>query len=412
MGVYLRVAWRNILANKRRTTLSVVIIVIGMALTVFMWAMQDGAWDIALQHITDLFTGQVQVERAGFTDDYDVRKVITDTSLVFSQLRSDPEVVAFAPRLMAMGMARSPSGSGGALIVGINPEVEPAVSKLVEYIPEGEFLRPGDTRGAVIGDRMAEDLGLKTGDKMVIMAMDSTGNIAGEALRVRGFFHLGAAELDRSLVLVNHSTLQKMLLVNGYHTIAVKVKDLREADAVAARIDPGEGVLARPWEDFMPALEQTVQMKKGGVSMILLVFLFLALTGIASTMLMSVKQRVREFGIMQAVGMRPGGVFFMVVAEGILLAAIGMFLGLVLGLLITGITGITGIDVKGLSGVSNLYENYSMGTVGKLYPKVGQLFWSHFHESVIGFLLVAVLSSLYPAYIAARMTPMRAMRYH
>jgi len=409
MGVYLRVAWRNILANRRRTTLSVVIIVIGMALTVFMWAMQDGAWDIALQHITDLFTGQVQVERAGFTDDYDVRKVITDTSLVFSQLRSDPEVVAFAPRLMAMGMARSPSGSGGALIVGINPEVEPAVSKLVEYIPDGEFLKPGDTRGAVIGDRMAEDLGLKTGDKMVIMAMDSTGNIAGEALRVRGFFHLGAAELDRSLVLVNHSTLQKMLLVNGYHTIAVKVKDLREADAVAARIEPGEGVLARSWEDFMPAIEQTIQMKTGSVSVILLLFMLLAVSAIASTMLMSVKQRVREFGIMQAIGMKPAGVFFMVITEGVLLSLVGMVAGMALGFLITWVLSLTGIYVGGFG---DIYETYSMGTIDRLYPRIGQLFWSHFHEPIIGFLLVAVISSLYPAYIAARITPTRAMRYY
>lgn len=409
MRVYLRVAWRNILANKRRTALSVVIIVIGTALTVFMWAMQDGAWDMAVQHITDLFTGQLQVERAGFTDDYDVRKAITDTGLVFSQLRSDPEVMAFAPRLMAMGMARSPTGSAGALLVGIDPESEPAVSKLSEYIREGEFLQPGDARGAVIGDRMAEDMGLKMGDKMVVMAMDSTGNIAGEALRIRGLLHLGAADLDRSLVLLALPTLQGMLLVDGYHIVAVKVKDLGHADEVAARLEPGDDLVARSWRDFMPAIEQTIQMKTGSVSLILLLFMLLAVSAIASTMLMSVKQRVREFGIMQAVGMKPGGIFMMVVAEGVLLCLVGMIAGLALGFLIVWILSLTGIYVGGFE---NIYETYGMGTIDRLYPRIGSLFWSHFHEPVVGFILVAVLSSLYPAYIATRMTPTRAMRYH
>ncbi len=409
MRVYLRVAYRNILANKRRTALSVVIIVIGTALTVFMWAMQDGAWDMALQHITDLFTGQLQVERAGFTDDYDVRKVIADTGLVFSRLRSDPEVMAFAPRLMAMGMARSPAGSAGALLVGINPDAEPAVSKLSEYIREGEFLRPGDARGAVIGYRMAEDMGLRIGDKMVVMAMDSTGNIAGEALRIRGLLHLGAADLDRSLVLLALPTLQGMLLVDGYHIVAVKVKDLDRADEVAARLEPGDGVIARSWRDFMPAIEQTIRMKTGSVSLILLLFMLLAVSAIASTMLMSVKQRVREFGIMQAVGMRPAGVFFMVVTEGVLLSLVGMIAGLALGFFITWILSLTGIYVGGFG---DIYETYGMGTIDRLYPRIGSLFWSHFHEPVVGFILVAILSSLYPAYIAARMTPTRAMRYH
>ncbi len=409
MRVYLQVSWRNILANKRRTALSVVIIVIGMALTVFMWAIQDGAWDMAVQHITDLFSGQLQIEKAGFSDDYDVRRVITDTNLVFSRLRSEPEVLAFAPRLMATGMARSTTGSAGALLVGINPEAEPAVSKLSEYIKEGEFLRAGDFRGAVIGDRMAEDMGLVIGDKMVIMAMDSSGNIAGEAVRVRGLLHLGAADLDRSLVIVNHSTLQGMLLVNGYHMVAVKVKDLSRADEVAARLEPGDDVVARSWRDFMPAIEQTIQMKTGSVSIILLLFMLLAVSAIASSMLMSVKQRVREFGIMQAVGMRPSGIFFMVITEGVLLSLVGMVAGMALGFLITWVLSFTGIYVGGFG---EIYESYSMGTIDRLYPRVGDLFWSHFHEPIIGFLLVAVISSLYPAYIAARMTPTRAMRYH
>ncbi len=389
--------------------MSVVIIVIGMALTVFMWAMQDGAWDMAVQHITDLFSGQLQIEKAGFSDDYDVRRVITDTNLVFSRLRSEPEVLAFAPRLMATGMARSTTGSAGALLVGINPEAEPAVSKLSEYIKEGEFLRAGDVRGAVIGDRMAEDMGLVIGDKMVIMAMDSSGNIAGEAVRVRGLLHLGAADLDRSLVIVNHSTLQGMLLVNGYHMVAVKVKDLSRADEVAARLEPGDDVVARSWRDFMPAIEQTIQMKTGSVSIILLLFMLLAVSAIASSMLMSVKQRVREFGIMQAVGMRPSGIFFMVITEGVLLSLVGMVAGMALGFLITWVLSFTGIYVGGFG---EIYESYSMGTIDRLYPRVGDLFWSHFHEPIIGFLLVAVISSLYPAYIAARMTPTRAMRYH
>ncbi len=389
--------------------MSVVIIVIGMALTVFMWAMQDGAWDMAVQHITDLFSGQLQIEKAGFSDDYDVRRVITDTNLVFSRLRSEPEVLAFAPRLMATGMARSTTGSAGALLVGINPEAEPAVSKLSEYIKEGEFLRAGDFRGAVIGDRMAEDMGLVIGDKMVIMAMDSSGNIAGEAVRVRGLLHLGAADLDRSLVIVNHSTLQGMLLVNGYHMVAVKVKDLSRADEVAARLEPGDDVVARSWRDFMPAIEQTIQMKTGSVSIILLLFMLLAVSAIASSMLMSVKQRVREFGIMQAVGMRPSGIFFMVITEGVLLSLVGMVAGMALGFLITWVLSFTGIYVGGFG---EIYESYSMGTIDRLYPRVGDLFWSHFHEPIIGFLLVAVISSLYPAYIAARMTPTRAMRYH
>jgi len=409
MSVYLRVAWRNILANRRRTVLSVVIIVVGTALTVFMWAIQEGAWDMALQHITDLFTGQVQVERSGFSDDYDVRKVIADTSLVFSRLRSDPDVVAFAPRLMAMGMARSPTGSAGALIVGIDPEIEPSASRLSEYVREGEFLRSGDPRGAVIGDRMAEDMGIGIGDKVVIMAMDSTGNIAGEALRVRGLLHLGSAELDKSLVLVNSRILRNMLLVNGYHTVAVKVRELGRADEIAARLNPGDDVVARSWRDFMPALEQTVSMKRGSGSVILLLFMLLAVSAIASTMLMSVKQRVREFGIMQAVGMKPAGVFFMVVTEGVLLAAVGVIAGLALGFLITWIVSLTGIYVGGFG---EIYETYSMGTIDKLYPRLGPLFWSHLHEPIIGFILVAVLSSLYPAYIASRMTPMRAMRYY
>lgn len=408
MGVYFRVAWRNILANRRRTILSAIIIVIGTALTVFMWAVQEGAWDMALQHITDLFTGQVQVERAGFTDDYDVRKVITDTGLVFSRLRSDPEVLAFAPRLMAMGMARSPAGSAGALLVGVEPEIEPGVTTLAEYIKSGEFLQAGDARGAVIGDRMAEDMGIGIGDKMVIMAMDSSGNIAGEALRVRGLLHLGSAELDRSLVLVSHKTLQGMLLVNGYHTVAVKVKDLSRADEIAARLKPGDDVVARSWRDFMPALEQTVSMKRGSASAILLLFMLLAISAIASSMLMSVKQRVREFGIMQAVGMKPAGIFFMVITEGVLLASVGMILGLALGFLITWILSLTGIYVGGFG---EIYETYSMGTIDRLYPRIGPLFWSHFHEPITGFLLVAVLSSLYPAYIAARMTPTSAMRH-
>ncbi len=379
-----------------------------MALTVFMWAIQDGAWEIALRHITDMFPGQVQIERAGFSDDYDVRKVISDTSEIFSRIRSDPDVIGFSPRLLATGMVRSPTGSSGALLVGIRPENESGVSKFSEYLKEGEFIGPGDKRGALIGDRMADDLGLRLGSKFVIMAMDSTGNISGEALRVKGIFHLGSAELDRGLVVLSSETLKRMLLVNGYHIIAIRVKSLSSADDVARRLNPGGGVVARSWREFLPVIEQTVQMKRGSVSIVLLLFMFLALSSIAATMLMSVQQRVREFGIMQAVGMKPLGVFGMVIAEGVILGAIGIVIGLIIGFIAVWITSMTGIDV---SGFSEIYESYDMGNIGKLYPQMGAVFWSHFHEPILGFLAVSVLSSLYPAYIAARMVPSRAMRY-
>jgi putative ABC transport system permease protein len=409
LKVYLRVAWRNILANKRRTILSTLIIMVGMALTVFMWAIENGAQDIMINHMTDLFTSQVQVERAGFSDDYDVKKVITDTTRVFSQIKSAPGVVAFAPRVMATGMARSTRTSTGAILVGIDPEAESRVSKLPDCVSAGEFLKPGDARGAVIGDRMAGNLGLEMGDKIVIMAMDSTGNIAGEALRIRGFLHLGATELDRSLVLVNSGTLRKMLLVNGYQIIAVKVKNARGAPGVAARINPGDGILVRPWQEFMPELLQGMQMDEGSIFIILLLFLLLAVAGIANTMLMSVKQRVREFGIMQAVGMKPGGVFFMVVAEGALLSVAGIAAGLVLGVIVTAIVGIFGIDI---SAYSSVLETYGAGLLTKFYPRIGYLFWAHFHEPIIGFLVTGVLSSLYPAYVAAKKHPSEAIRYY
>lgn len=403
---FIKIAWRNILRNRARSFITIAAVAAGLCALIFLKGFVDGADHQMVANYTDLFVGHIQIHKAGFQKSLGLDKSIHNEETIAAVLRKTPSVAAFTPRVKEFALISSPESSCGILLIGVDPEREQTVTTLHKKIRAGSFLSAGDNSRIVIGRRLAENLKVSAGDKVVIMGQAFDGSIAASAYTVAGLIEAGAEDLDKNLALITLRAAQDLFVMEGnISEIAVKTRSLDDIDAAAQDL---RGRFNRKnfevlsWKDISPMTYQWLQFDQIFTSLILFIVLLVVAGGILNTILMGVLERTKEFGIMLALGTKPSQIAWMVAAESFFLGLAGAGLGTLAGTGLVLISGRAGID---LSALSQALNNFYIGSV--IYPVFRPVSVAVYAGIV---LLLSIAVSVFPAIKASRLSPIEAIR--
>ncbi|PJB81347.1 MAG: hypothetical protein CO090_03320 [Acidobacteria bacterium CG_4_9_14_3_um_filter_49_7] len=398
MWMTIKLAWRNLFRNRRRTLIAGTAIGVGLAALIFTDALMIGMADHMIHSATASFMGEAQIHGQGYRESRDENVVIHDVSGVMNQLDHDKRVAASAMRVMGIGTIASPAELRPAVIWGVDPKRESAISQVKDAISSGHYLGTGK-RELVIGQRLAVLLQV-----VITVARAGSGELSQQLFRVTGIYRFGSKEMDEGMAFVQLGTLQHMLGLEGKaNEIAIRfrdrqiVKDPHHPFYSEYSTDGNEAV---GWQTLMPQLAVGLNLIDMSMLVVGLILFGVVSLGIINTLFMSIYERMFEFGVLKAIGTRPYQIFRLIVLEAGLLALVSIVLGLIIGVVVTSWVAHIGIDYRGI-------EMMGVTMSEMIYPRftIGQ-FWKY----PLWVLGMTTVVGMYPAFYAARLIPARAMR--
>lgn len=401
----IKIAWRSLWRNKRRSIIILISVVIGVVALIIMDALSIGMVRQMLENQIGSHVSHIQVHKSGFNDNKIIQNYIPNSKQVDEVLQNTDGIKHYSPRVLTFGLLSSATNSSGVYLVGINPEEEEEVTKIKRSIVEGDYLN-GKEREIVIGKKLAEKLGVELGDKVVAMASTLKGTVGSDVFRIVGLYQTFSSEFDKTTIYIPLDNAQRMLEMGGQITeFAVIVENTRLLDQIKAVLQSGFGdeyeVLT--YRDLLPLLVMQIDLYKETIWIFYLIVGIAMVFGIINTMLMSVLERIHEFGVLMAIGLRNNKLFIMIMLEALLLGIFGSVLGVIVGIIIYYPLSISGID---LSIFSEGLTAFGSGAI--IYPILTSL---SVINAVIIIPVVAVLGALYPAFKTVRLQPVTAIRH-
>jgi len=400
-------AWRNLWRHSRRTWLTVGAMVFSNVLLVFLISLQLGSYQMMIDNSLAAFSGHIQVQHRDYLDDRKIYQVVPGASGLASRVREQLGVDSVAARAEAFALASSEQRSFGILLTGVQPQREPLVSTFPGLLRQGRYLEEGGAEEIVVGAVLAENLKVGPGDEVTFLGSGRDGSFAAAIATVVGIVETGIEEVDRGIAQVPLAWFQQVFTMgDAGHSVVIRLPSLDGVAGAVARLEvmladqPELAVL--DWDALQPGLRQAIASDMASAWFMYGVLLLLVAFSVLNTQLMSVLERTREFGVMLALGMRPGRLARLVGMETLLLAGLGLVLGVLLGALLTWYLSHTGFTYPGMEEMAAKFN-----LPGRMYPKISLL------SLLVGPALVflgAVLAALYPALRLLRLQPVAAMR--
>jgi len=400
-------AWRNLWRHSRRTWLTVTAMIFSNVLLVFMIALQFGTYDMMIENTLKAFSGYLQVQVAGYQENPKLGTSIPGIAALADELQLALPDADVAGRAAAFALASSEQRSFGIQLIGVQPGSEPRVSSIPSLVKQGRYLGNGDAAEIVLGSVMARNLKVELGSEITLLGSGLDGSFAAGIVTVVGVFDSGSRDMDRSIAEVPLGYFQETFAMGDQgNSIAIALDDLAEVPATvqtAARVvSSRDGLVVVDWNTLHPGLRQAIQADLSSGWFMYGVLIVLVAFSVLNTQLMSVMERTHEFGVISALGIRPGRLASMVMLETALMALIGLGIGLFLGWLVSLYFSVHGFSYPGMQEVA---ERYNLP--GEMYPSitVGSMLLGP--AVVFGFCLLA---ALYPALRLYRLRPVAAMR--
>jgi ABC-type lipoprotein release transport system permease subunit len=398
-----RLSWRNLWRNHRRTIIMLLAIAVGVWAMIFMTALMRGMVDQMIEDGIDALPGYLQVHHPDYRDDPNIENSLPPPGPELLAALESPPVEAWARRVKVPAMVSSERNNRGVMLLGVDPQPEIAVGFDPASIVAGRFLEGANDQGLVVGRKLLERLETDLGKRVVIMSQGPDNTIADRGFRIVGVFEGKLSAQEDNLVYAAIGTTQELLgMGEQISEIAVVGGDYRDTSALYAwvRQAAGDSYEVLSWTELDTYLGLMLGVMDGFV-LVWVVVIFMALSfGLVNTLMMAVFERVREFGLMQALGMKPASILYQVLLEALMLLSLGLLLGNVMA--VASILPIRdGID---LSIVAEGIE--MMGASSTLYPalKPKDLVMANTVVIVLG-----VLTSLLPAWRASRYRPVEAI---
>ena len=403
LKIVLRLAWRNLWRNYRRTLIMLAAIVVGVWAMIFMTALMRGMVDEMVKDGISAIPGHVQIHNPAFRDDPTIANVIEPPSGELLDALNRPEVVAWTTRVRVPAVISSERDTRGVTLVGIEPDRERGISFVADDVTEGRYLESRDDQGLVVGRKLVEKLETGLGKRVVIMSQNQENEIADRGFRIVGIFDSKLDQYEEQFVFAGEGTIQELLGIgDAISEVAILGTDYRNVEGLRQMVADAAGpdVEVLPWNKLDPYLGSMLAVMDGFV-VVWIVVVFLALSfGLVNTLVMAIFERVREIGLMLALGMTPRNILSQILAESILLLVIGLAIGnLAAWATIEPLKG--GIDVS-IVGEGMEY----WGSASILYPAL------YLKDVILANIIVIVLgffASLSPAWRASRYDPVRAI---
>ncbi|MDD5222677.1 MAG: FtsX-like permease family protein [bacterium] len=411
----LKIAWRNLGRNRRRTLLSVGAIALGQFTLITVNGLDAGYFESMLRIVTGPLIGHVQVHHPKWREEQAVDQYLDNLSEAEKEIRALPNVKSVSARVFSAALAapgergRQPAEAEMGMVVGVDVSAENRQGGILASLPPADLPGPGSV---VLGKVLAQRLKLTPGKTIAVISQDTDGLPVSNIFRVNALIQGGNELISRLGIVMALKDAQGFLaLPNQAHEIIILGDDYRKAGELAERVKslPAlKNAEVITWKEAFPVIVRLIGMKNW-IDLIFLVILFIAAAaGIANTMMMSTFERTREFGMLLALGTRPGRLIRMIAWESVILGLVGVALGSILGTIVVLITSHTGIDYGALGGIRGQELSFQGLTISYVvYPKF------EFHQVLFGFgavTITAVLTSLWPALLAARLEPAEAVR--
>jgi len=406
--MYLQLGWRNIWRNPRRTMVILLAIIIGVWSMLFLGALMRGVSEQLIRNGIQTLTGHIQVHARGYRDDPVVDHRMTDVQAVAAALADAlPPGAHWATRVRVNTVASNARYSAGVTLVGIDPPREARISFIGRAVCEGRYLESGNETGILVGKALMEEFETQLGHKVVLMSQDSGGEIASRAFRIAGIFRAELEATEKQYVFISLSAAQKMLKLGpAISEAAILLPAQGEEGRLAADLQsklPQDAYEVQTWQELLPLVTAVQRLYDGFIFLWFLVVFIAMGFGIVNTTLMAVFERLREFGLLRALGMKPAGVIKAILTESFFLLVLGLLAGNIIGAATISALANTGID---LSFLAHGMEYAGLPRI--IYPGV------YARDAVLANLVVMVLGllvSLYPAVKAARFKPVEALAH-
>jgi len=399
----LKIAWRNIWRNRGRSLVVLGSIVVGIwaliAAVGFMNAFMVGYQaDIINHDISNL-----QIHNPEFKKDQEVKYVIPEGHKKANEIRQWANVDAVTTRIIVNGMIASPKKAAGVQIRGVDLVNEAKVTRIDSLIDDGAYFEGVRRNPVLIGKKLAETLKVGVKSKVVLTFTDANNNLTSAAFRVAGIIKSSSLNLSERYAFVRQQDLNKILGLNGaVHEIAILTAPQTNDDIVASKYNkmfPDD--LAETWKEIAPELSLLQEMYSSMLYVLIIIVMIALAFGIVNTMLMAVLERIRELGMLMAVGMTKIRVFTMVMLETIFIGVLGSPLGLLFGWLTINYYSNVGLD---LTEYSEGLESFGYDSI--LYPYVGM---EAYYSIVIAVVITAFVGAIYPAWKAVKLKPVEAL---
>lgn len=404
-------AWRNLWRHRRRSMLTLSSIAFGTMLAILFTGIGDSQWRAMIDLAARMGGGHVSIQHSEYLDAPTLSNSLADASLAAAVALSDPGVARAVPRISGQLMLATAGQSYGAAFVAFDPALEDeSTFSLLEALDEGQMFETSQDKGIILGAQLAENLGAGIGRKVVYTLTDKSGNIVPGVARVSGIVRTGAPSVDAALCLLPIDRLREVL---GYAKqeatlVALFLHEQRSSEEVAERLKAqiAAGLVAVPWNLSQPDLAGFITMKVVSAQFLEVVILLLVAAGIFNTLFVSVMERLREFGILMAIGFSQARLFALVMWESFWLGVVGLAAAAVVtagpyyflsthGIDITAQLEIQGAEVAGVAMKPMLYSH--------IYPE--NLFM------IAAFAMLATLAAgIYPAWRAGHVSPVESIR--
>jgi len=403
MWMLIKIAWRNIWRSKLRSGTLVTSIALGLLAGIFATAIGNGANKGRLEDTIKSQLSHIQIHQEGFRENLDVKRIITNLDEVRSKVEAS-NATSISSRTIVNGMVSSVRNTAAVQIKGIEPDNETKVTGLSEKMVEGDFLNEEKSGRIIIGKALSEKLKTKMRKRIEFRFTKPDGEIGSAAYKIAGIYKTNNTREDEMSVYILKSDLDQILgISNGAHEIAILYDDIEIVDSTALSLAQSIPELkVESWKQLFPGLAEVDIIQERSNLLILLIILLALSFGIVNTMLMSVLERIKEFGMLMAVGMNKRKVFSMIMLETTFIMAIAAPIGMLVSYILVKYFEKNGID---FSASAEGLESVGMSPI--IYPHLDPSFY---WQVVVLVLIASFLAAIYPARRAIKLNPADAIR--
>lgn len=409
MKIILKLAIRNVFKNWRRSLITIAAIIFATTFSAAMRGMQEGTYEANIRTAVEMFTGFLQIQHKDYMDNPNLTNSFYANKEIMDALEAEPEIKSYTKRLISFGLLGKPNGNSiGTAIIGIDPNNENNISQLHNRVRQGNYISDEKPYDIVIGEVMLRNLKASIGDTVVILTSGFDGSTGNEKFCIAGTLTMGSTEMDAMTVLMHIEALDDLFYMqNRISSIAISLDDFRVLPAVKASLMEkitDERVVVLDWMELMPELMQSIEMDDASGMIYMFILIIIVAFGILNTVLISITERFKEFGIMLALGAKKSFLMITVFIETMFLTLAGIIIGLLIGYAV------------------NLYYKYNpyildneLGDIYELFGFLPALYASVdiniFIYTGLTVFVIALISFIYPAYKLYKLEALKGIRY-
>ncbi len=404
--LFLKMAFRNIFRQKRRTFFTALTMIGGFALACISIGWADGSYNNIIGMFTRGWLGHIQIHYKDYLDKPSIYKTIDNYNEIGKKIMEIKGVKSWTARVYSAGLASFKDKTSGVSIIGIDPEKEDKTTDFHKKIINGDYFKAGVKNQVLIGKGLAKIIKAKAGDKIILVSQAADGSMANDIFTVSGIVSTDDDLFDRTSFYMKLDDAREFLVLgNKVHEIAVTVDKLKEVKKIDKKISlvlKNTDLSVASWQEFAKDFYKAMKADKGGMWISLFVIILVVAVGVLNTILMSVLERIREYGVLKALGTRPGDIILLVLYEANIIAVFSIFIGAIIGFAVNYYLSLHGI---------HLSQSFTYGGM-KFSEIMTEINLRSFIIPGITVLLTTVIVGFFPALKAAKTDPAKSLRFH